>query len=235
MDDETRAHVMDIRTHPNPKARRSAARRLGQICDPETIPDLVAALSDPSFDVRSTAANALRTMRDKSAVPGLIAALEKEEDSEVKIALVKALGAMKDEKAIPALAEAMGDESMDVQNEAKEGLLKFGARAVPVFIEALGNGKNALPWIASRALMTLAQKHDIPLDDVGEALNGWASDASKDEREEVRMSIGEIYRDIAAKVAERKKRLSRGGVLSEGTVKAPRKPRTYRVLRVVYG
>lgn len=77
--------------HPQPRVRAAAARALGRIDAPETVPALVRAAADPAATVRAEALFALGQSRERAAAAALRAHLDSR-DAALRATAVAALG-----------------------------------------------------------------------------------------------------------------------------------------------
>lgn len=137
--------------------RAQATQVLGILQLPETIPDLLDALSDKVDEVRLTAASALASIRDERVVPlliealrhperwlparvaevlvaqgstafdGILAALEKETEVSTKSLLIEILGEIGDPQAIPHLLPLLVAPWWEVRSKAAQALGCIGA------------------------------------------------------------------------------------------------------------
>jgi HEAT repeat protein len=73
-----------VRTDTEPLVRASAAETLGDLGDPQVIPDLQHAIRDSDEAVRGYAADALGKLGTPELLPGLMAAYDKESASRVR-------------------------------------------------------------------------------------------------------------------------------------------------------
>jgi ATP-dependent DNA helicase RecQ len=98
---------------PELPARDRAQRvyQLGELGVPSAVPELIAALQDPSGDVRRLAASALGKIGDARAVTPLLALLAQEQKPQVRQYAAKALGRIGDPRARSALQRIAGDEN----------------------------------------------------------------------------------------------------------------------------
>jgi HEAT repeat protein len=96
---------------------------------PAFVPDLVAALQDPSCPMRKDAAEALGEIGDTSAVPALIAALG-DRSRTVRTEAADALGEMGSVEAVPALIGVLDDFPLGVLNDFPDRQRWAAARAL---------------------------------------------------------------------------------------------------------
>jgi len=98
---------------PELPARDRAQRvyQLGELGVPSAVPELIAALQDPSGNVRRLAASALGKIGDARAVTPLLALLAQEQKPQVRQYAVKALGRIGDPRARSTLHQIADDEN----------------------------------------------------------------------------------------------------------------------------
>jgi HEAT repeat protein len=104
--------------------RQCAALGLLHHPSPESIPDLIVALSDHDTMVASLAANALIAL-GANAVPALIDVLKSGKHF-TRLEAARALATIKDTRAIPALMKVLEEDSAILQYWAEKGLDKLG-------------------------------------------------------------------------------------------------------------
>jgi len=125
--------------------RCDAARLLGQSKDPRAVDLLLPDLKDSNWKVRRNAAQALGALRSTRAVDGLLEAL-KDRTATVRQRAAVALGRIKDPDTIPALVEAVIEEKdgnlFNVNESAYQAVRKFGKKAGPALMDALGEKQN---------------------------------------------------------------------------------------------
>ena len=125
--------------------RCDAARTLGQSKDPRAVDVLLPDLKDSDWKVRRNAAQALGVLKSTRAVDGLLEAL-KDRTATVRQRAAVALGRIKDADTIPALVEAVIEEKdgthFNVNEGAYQAVRKFGKKAGPELMEALGEKQN---------------------------------------------------------------------------------------------
>jgi HEAT repeat protein len=104
------------------EVRAEAARALGRLLHPSSIPILIEALNDPYWTVREHAENALNNFGQK-AVKALVEALHSEHDF-VRVRSARILGNIGGPAAATALETLMGDakEVQEVLKIAQQGL-----------------------------------------------------------------------------------------------------------------
>ncbi len=119
---------------PWPDVRAHGAWLLGAKAQPESIPLLIAALSDPQRDVRSSAADALAQFgpRAAKAIPALVAALD-DKDGFVGCEAGEALGAMSGlhQTVLPPLLAHLSAGTEQQRWCAAKAIQKLGTEAAP--------------------------------------------------------------------------------------------------------
>jgi len=125
--------------------RCDAARLLGQSKDPRAVDVLLPDLKDSNWKVRRNAAQALGALKSTKAVDGLVEAL-KDRTATVRQRAAVALGRIKNPDTIPALVGAVIEEKdgthFNVNEGAYQAVRKFGKKAGPALMEALGAKQN---------------------------------------------------------------------------------------------
>jgi HEAT repeat protein len=136
------------------KAR--AAMILGELKATAAVPDLIAALNDPSPEVRWRAVTALGEIRDPQAIPGVMEIL-RDPDPTTARAAHDALVALDARDRIPALREWLqGSGSSSARALAAEGLrLLAGRDAVEPLVAALRDPDEEVAKAAAAALGAL--------------------------------------------------------------------------------
>jgi len=124
------------------RARRQAARELGDYRDPRVVDALIRIIEDQSVDgdVRAEVARALGRIGDPKAIEPLIRALHKKwnwNESGLRKVIVETLGAFRDPRVTDAILRALG-YGVDVGRAAVETLKKHrDRRAVEPLIRIL--------------------------------------------------------------------------------------------------
>ena len=125
--------------------RCDAARMLGQSKDPRAVDVLLPDLKDTNWKVRRNAAQALGALKSTRAVDGLLEALN-DRTATVRQRAAVALGRIKDPGTIRALVEAVIEEKdgnlFNVNEGAYHAVRKFGKKAGPALMDALGKKQN---------------------------------------------------------------------------------------------
>ena len=114
---------------PDPDLRACAIAGLGERARAESIPDLIAVLSDADSFVARLAGDALIRI-GRPAVPELTRALADPASQQRRIQAARVLAHLAAPESIPALFRALEDESMFVQHWAGEGLERLGVGMV---------------------------------------------------------------------------------------------------------
>lgn len=113
----------------DPEVRACAIAGLGERARVESIPDLIAVLSDADSFVARLAGDALIRI-GRPAVPELTRALADPASQQRRIQAARALAHLAAPESIPALFRALEDDSMFVQHWADEGLERLGVGMV---------------------------------------------------------------------------------------------------------
>lgn len=108
----------------DPRTRREAADRLGDIGNQEATDHLIPPLKDKDEFVRQATARALGELKDKRAVEPLISSL-KDPEVNVRTFSVWALGEIQDTRAIEPLCNSLFDKEQKVKDHSFEALRKF--------------------------------------------------------------------------------------------------------------
>jgi HEAT repeat protein/beta-lactamase regulating signal transducer with metallopeptidase domain len=145
-----------LRSDPDPHARIMAASALSLVDGPRRIQALSSALADPDAGVRITAASSLEKVRDPAAVPALLRALDREEDLDVREALVAAAGASRDSRVTSALVRVLSGDVPRLREAAAKTLGEIGDQtAVESLIAATRDPDHRVRLTAVRALDAL--------------------------------------------------------------------------------
>jgi len=108
----------------DPRTRREAADKLGDVGSQEATDYLIPLLKDKDEYVRQAAARALGKLKDKKAVEPLIAGL-KDPEVNVRAFSVWALGEIQDTRAIEPLCSSLLDKEWKIREHSFEALRKF--------------------------------------------------------------------------------------------------------------
>lgn len=120
--------LIPLLTDTQPDTRRTAALSLGKIGDPQSIPALVLALSDPDDQVRQSSAWALGTMGESLSDQSLVALVQHLMDpsDSVRKSVVLALGrTAAHEELLQVLTEAYAISTIDTQRTIIQSLAHF--------------------------------------------------------------------------------------------------------------
>jgi len=162
-----------------PDTRRTAALSLGKIGDPQSIPALVLALSDPDDQVRQSSAWALGTMSDSLSEQSLVALVQRLTDpsDSVKQAVVLALSRTTvQEELLQVLTEAYAISTMTTQRAIIQTLAHFEFPfSYSLFLQALENPDSltrqaaiaGLGELGDRRGLTVLRKHLLQDTSVG--------------------------------------------------------------------
>lgn len=86
--------------------RKSAAIKLGRIRDPKSIPFLLKAIREDSFQMtRVFAIQSLTWIADKIVIPDLVEVIRGDQDDLVRVTAIEALGSFNSTEALDALYE----------------------------------------------------------------------------------------------------------------------------------
>ena len=143
------------------EVRCAAARTLGRIGDPQSIPNLTQVLlEDPTRYVRAAAAGALGDIGNSQAVPALLKAL-KDHRSEVVNSAIFALGQIGSSRAVPELLKIFSAEDKEVKLRASavNALGKIGdPDAIPTLLRALASDDYNMSVTVASALEQISTK-----------------------------------------------------------------------------
>jgi HEAT repeat protein len=103
---ELEAALIATRTHADERVRLAVFTALAKLGSPRAMGVLQAAVRDPGPSIRVVAASALGALAAERAVPIVRAALPREQDPDVRAALLGALGQSDSEDAVALLADA---------------------------------------------------------------------------------------------------------------------------------
>ena len=117
---------------------------------PDHLDDRVAGrLGDPDPAVRIAAAGAVAALGVRPAIPSLIRLADVDGDPALRLAAIRALSAMPDPRALPFYLEALGDRSPELRRSAESALLAIADRVRPQLEAAAGDGTLQGPPAAS--------------------------------------------------------------------------------------
>lgn len=122
---------------PNPEARQTAARELGQTRDPAAVPLCLALLDDEDLYVQVYAIQSLRMLRDERALPTLCRMLDEDHDPLVYSNIMRTLETIGSRDAVPALIHATRSRDPSVRYDAARALGELGDSRAVAALEAL--------------------------------------------------------------------------------------------------
>lgn len=141
----------------NRNVRIVAARLIGALNDPSTIPELLMSLEDSDHDVRDSAAESLNKINKPEAVEPLIGAL-KNPNSQVRKHVVISLSLFDDNRIFTPLLSVLSDPNIEVQTVAIDAL---GRNNDPRAIEALINKLDTNDVeVKKHTILALGEKDD---------------------------------------------------------------------------
>ncbi len=120
---------------PVPVVRLTAARAIGLVGNPRSIPLLIRHLEDPAREVGVIAARTLGGFGNPAVEP--LAAVLREGGKEGRLAAIDALGGIEQGKADEALAYALRDEDPEIREKAATTLMR--RRAANVWQSTFGS------------------------------------------------------------------------------------------------
>lgn len=118
--------VTNLLSHEKPAVRIAAARTLGRLGSPDTIPGLTRAIADDNREVRRAAVAALGEIRQPDATKVLIGGLH-DDWWFVRADAAQALGKIRDPQAAEPLFETLSDSDGSVRLAAENALLTLAA------------------------------------------------------------------------------------------------------------
>ncbi|WP_342347791.1 HEAT repeat domain-containing protein [uncultured Nitrospira sp.] len=149
-----------------PDTRRTSALSLGKIGDPQSIPALVLALSDPDDQVRQSSAWALGMMAESLSEQSLVALVQHLTDpsDSVKKAVVLALGRTAvHEELLQVLTEAYAISTIDTQRTIIQSLAHFEFPfSYSVYLQALESPDSLTRQSAIAGLGELGDPRGLP-------------------------------------------------------------------------
>ena len=150
-----------------PELRMAAANALGDVGEPDAVPELLARFDDPDPRVRARAARACGEIDDARAVEPLRDLLD-EPHVGVRREAAEALGRIGNREALGALLELYDDESERVRRIAVAGFGKFDTdRPVDALVDALEDPSTPVRRTAVYSLIEVLsnvpteESHDI--------------------------------------------------------------------------
>ena len=142
--------------------RALAARALGEIRVPESVPDLVNRLNDECWVVRHQVATALGRIGCTGVVPELLKRLE-DEDPRVQFSVMWALGKLGDLRAVPELVKKLQDKNLTCRIRAIEALEGDQAHlTVFELLKMLRDDSEFVVWSAVHVLRHMKDRRAIP-------------------------------------------------------------------------
>ncbi|HNP62064.1 MAG TPA: HEAT repeat domain-containing protein [Nitrospirales bacterium] len=158
--------LIPLLTDTQPDIRRTAALSLGKIGDPQSVPALVLALSDPDDQVRQSSAWALGTMAESLSDQSLVALVQHLTDpsDSVKKAVVLALGRTAvHEDLLQVLTEAYAISTIDTQRTIIQSLAHFEFPfSYSVYLQALESPDSLTRQSAIAGLGELGDPRGLP-------------------------------------------------------------------------
>ncbi len=118
-------HILQDKTHYDPKTRAYMALALGYFNKPEAIEALRSTLSDTDRDIELYSLWALGTLRVKAAIPVILPFL-RNEDGDLRKVACYVLGVMGDPSVVPVLRARLNDAVADVRWNAALALARLG-------------------------------------------------------------------------------------------------------------
>jgi HEAT repeat protein len=134
-DDETLGTLCTLLGDSNIEMRESGAWALSNICAPESINCLLAALEDEYENVRDWAIRGLRDMDDTKALQGLADVMMKVPPSE-QVRMIRLVVERKSEIILRAITELLGSDDVEVLRVAAWAI---GVSPYPPAVPALRN------------------------------------------------------------------------------------------------
>lgn len=156
--------LAELLSHREPRVRRATAGALSRYGTQRAVLALLQALQDSSPDVRLQVALALGTIRNPRAVPWLVEALDREQDPDVRSALVSSLGLMPTDEAVARLARLAEPgglllrKATSTRLQAIEALAQAGTPSAHAVLRGLLTDKDReVREAVERALQAAAQ------------------------------------------------------------------------------
>ncbi|BBL67972.1 HEAT repeat domain-containing protein [Methanoculleus chikugoensis] len=142
---------------PVPVVRLTAARAIGIVGNPRSIPLLIRHLEDPAREVSVTAARVLGGYGNLAVEP--LAAVLREGDKAGRLAAVDALGGIEPGRADEALAYALSDEDQEVREKAATILMR--RRAANMWQSTFGNRAREEKEVSMKSSVGQAGREEI--------------------------------------------------------------------------
>lgn len=178
----------------NAEVWSAASWAIGDIPPAEKVSILLQALENDDWRVRKGAAQALEQLgpeKAADAVPSLIHSLNKDENTNVRLAVAAALRRMKTADAIPAFSRALNDEDERIRQISAQALTEIGseaADAVSALIPGLEDEDKAVRWAVAQALAAIGPAAESAVPSLTTALD--------DEYWRVRQAAAEALQSI---------------------------------------
>lgn len=137
-------------------------RALGNLGD-VACASLLPLLEDPAADVRAAAAGALLRCASPGNADPLRAALDREEDPDARVALLRSLAGAAGSDALDALDEGLRSDRLDLRLAAIEGLGFTGDEAAVPRLERAMTGSRAERLAAIRSLGQIGHPAGAPI------------------------------------------------------------------------
>lgn len=166
----------------------------------ETLPDVLAMLTDDDPAIRRTGAHVLSKVADPTHLDALIP-LVADDDVDVALKAYRAVahtGEGQADKALRALAGRLGDGDALQRDALTTALAGFGADAVPALVEALASDDRAVREHAVDALGHLGTEADAAATDLAKV----ATDEDADLRLAAVSALGQLGEPADVPLAE---------------------------------
>jgi len=162
-DGDIMPHLVESLSDDSDNVRLEAVRALAKVDGPAAVDPLVrAAEKDRDAYIRFEAVRHLRNIGVGHAqVLDLALKALKDPSRDVRAQAARLLGNFHDERSIKPLLKAMSDGHWGVRESAEYGLLNFGKKAVPYFIEALQSKSWTTRFRAARLLGEIGDRRAI--------------------------------------------------------------------------
>lgn len=148
--------VVNLKSSKSVFVRKNIAYVLGEIKDSSTVQALISAVSDENSIVREQAVSSLGKVGDPSATDALVLALKYDAQYDVREIAAWALGLLGNDKAILPLIDALGDEEIEVRDNAIEALIRISKSHQSHLIEALNRDNEHIQCGVIEILGTLS-------------------------------------------------------------------------------
>ncbi len=121
-------YAVVLRNDEDASVRSAAVRALSRSGDPKYLPDIVAALSDPSDSVRWDAAAALDELPGEAAIEPLRRHAMDDTFGDVRMTCAKALRHYRRREVVRTLTRCLADPSFGVRHQAHASLVELTGR-----------------------------------------------------------------------------------------------------------